>query len=283
MIAWSVATFDAMPEVAAIVVVTEAELIERMQAVLAPRVTHAALAIVAGGDDRQASVARGVKAAPEGCDAIFVHDGARPLVRPHDVRAAMRIVRPGTAALLAAPVVETVKVARRPELKVTRTLDRTELWAAQTPQCATARDLRRAHVEAEQHQLRATDDATLLERLGLDVIVVPASPENFKVTVPEDLVRAEAIAKTRTVPPVAEDDILLVEVYVDPTAADAICDDLSRRGGTIDGVDRDLPSAAVVRAFVAAHNLRGFGEHLRAVAGPESLYTTHFSHTAPRA
>ena len=76
-----------------------------------------------------------------------------------------------------------------------RTLDRATLWSAQTPQFATARDMRHAHAEAVRHDWpRATDDAALLERDGIDVVVVE-SPENMKVTHPADLLRAEAIAQ----------------------------------------------------------------------------------------
>ena len=83
------------------------------------------------------------------CAGILVHDGARPLVRASEIRAGMRVVRPGTAALLAAPVVDTIKVVNA-EGTVTRTLDRSALWAAQTPQFAAARDLRRVHTEADR-------------------------------------------------------------------------------------------------------------------------------------
>jgi 2-C-methyl-D-erythritol 4-phosphate cytidylyltransferase len=118
-------------------------------------------------------------------------------VQPADVRAGMRAVRPGTAALLAAPVIDTIKVADAAG-KVVRTLERSELWSAQTPQFATARDMRRAHAEAARADAPpATDDAALLERAGLDVVVVPGPPENFKVTLPGDLARADALLRER--------------------------------------------------------------------------------------
>jgi 2-C-methyl-D-erythritol 4-phosphate cytidylyltransferase len=113
----------------------------------------------------------------------------------------MRAVRPGVASLLAAPVVDTIKVVDG-ERKVIRTLDRTTLWAAQTPQFATARDYRRAHAEAVRYDWpRATDDAALLERAGFDVVVVESSPENIKVTHPADLARAETIVRERALGP----------------------------------------------------------------------------------
>jgi len=192
MLAWSIETFAAMPEISEIAVVTEPDFIAPIEALAAARVHHAAVRVVAGGDDRQASVRHGLDALSGAVAGILVHDGARPLVRAADVRAGMRPVRPGTGSLLAARVVDTIKVADGAG-KVTRTLDRAELWSAQTPQFATARDLRRAHAEAHRHGTAATDDAALLERAGLDVVIVESAPENFKVTLASDLGRAEML------------------------------------------------------------------------------------------
>jgi 2-C-methyl-D-erythritol 4-phosphate cytidylyltransferase len=201
MLGWSIDTFASMPEIPSIVIVTEPEFIAQVEALARPLVRSASLAVVAGGADRQASSSNGVAHVPEHCDGIFVHDGARPLVLPSEIRAGMRAVRPGVASLLAAPVVDTIKIVDG-ERKVTRTLDRATLWAAQTPQFATARDFRRAHAEAVRHAWpRATDDAALLERAGLDVVVVEASPENIKVTHPTDLARAETMMRERALGP----------------------------------------------------------------------------------
>jgi 2-C-methyl-D-erythritol 4-phosphate cytidylyltransferase len=197
VLAWSIDVFAAMPEISDIVIATEPEFVEEVAALAQPRVRSASLVVVEGGADRQESAANAIAALPPHCLGIFVHDGARPFVRAADVRAGMEAVRPGVAALLAAPVVDTIKIvdARR---RVVSTPNRATLWSAQTPQFATADDMRRAHAEAVRLGWpRATDDAALLEQLGLDVVVVEASPENMKVTHPSDLVRAEAIAAER--------------------------------------------------------------------------------------
>jgi 2-C-methyl-D-erythritol 4-phosphate cytidylyltransferase len=109
----------------------------------------------------------------------------------------MNLVRAGRGALLAGRVVDTVKVVDPRSLTVVETLDRDRMWAAQTPQMATAADLRRAHELAAREGTVATDDAVLLERAGIEVVVVPASGENFKVTLPADIVRAEALLRER--------------------------------------------------------------------------------------
>lgn len=282
MLAWSIDVFASMPEISDIAIVTESEFIEAVHDVARPRVRSASLTVVAGGADRQASAAKGIAALPDHCAGIFVHDGARPFVRPADVRSGMRAVRPGVASLLAVPVVDTIKVVDE-ALKVTRTLDRAALWSAQTPQFATARDLRRAHDEALRHDWpRATDDAALLERSGIDVVVVESSPENMKVTHPADLVRAEAIAEERDPIVIGEEDVFLVECFVEPRAVDAVIDELESRAARIDGVDRDLPNAVAIRAYAGSDALRGFGRRLHALAGDDALFTTHLSHVVAR-
>ncbi|HUA07759.1 MAG TPA: 2-C-methyl-D-erythritol 4-phosphate cytidylyltransferase [Candidatus Acidoferrales bacterium] len=195
MLAWSLQTFVSMPEIGAIVVVTEAEWIDAVRDATAAVAAGRAIAVVSGGATRQISVRCGLDAVPPDCDAVLVHDGARPFVRVDDVRAGLREVRPGRAAVLAAPVVDTIKVVDPKTMLVRRTLDRSELWAAQTPQFAMRDELVRAHDAARNTQLEATDDVALLEAIGVDVVVVPATGENFKITHPGDLARAEGLVR----------------------------------------------------------------------------------------
>jgi 2-C-methyl-D-erythritol 4-phosphate cytidylyltransferase len=282
MLAWSVEVFAAMPEISDIVIVTEVDFIEDVQDLALACVHSASLVVVAGGADRQASAANGVAALPDHCAGILVHDGARPFVAAADVRAGMRAVRPGVAALLAAQVVDTIKVVDD-RLKVTRTLDRATLWSAQTPQFATARDMRTAHADAVRHGWpRATDDATLLERSGNDVIVVEAPVDNMKITHPTDLLRAEAIANERDPVVGAGEDVFLVECFVATHSVDAVLAELASRSARIAGVDRDLPNAVAIRAYAGTDALRGFGRQLHALAGEDALFTTHLSHVVAR-
>jgi len=283
LIAWSVQTLAAMPEIVDLVVVTETEFIERMERAVHAVARTLSPRIVRGGPTRQDSVRLGIAALADHCAGILVHDGARPLVRAHEIRAGMRIVRPGTASLLASRVVDTIKVVDDAG-HVTRTLDRATLWAAQTPQFAAARDLRRVHDEALRFGWPAvTDDASLLERAGVEVRVVEASPDNFKVTLPGDLARAEAIVRERGAFPLDETEILVVECFVPAAAVEAVLNELEARGARVDGIDRDLPAAVAIRAFVGREELRGFGRALHALAGEDALFTTHLSHLAAHA
>ncbi len=197
MVGWSIRTFAGMDEVTELVVATEPESIEPMRE-LALRVAPGCTPrVVRGGATRQESVSQGLEAVSSECDAVFVHDGARPLITGEDVRAGMREVRAGRAALLAAPVVDTIKQVEPQSLRVVATLDRATLWAAQTPQFALTADLRAAHERARREGIEVTDDAALLERIGIEVIAVRPSGENFKVTLPEDVARAQVILHER--------------------------------------------------------------------------------------
>jgi 2-C-methyl-D-erythritol 4-phosphate cytidylyltransferase len=280
VVAWSVQTLAAMPEIVDLVVVTEREYIERMETVVAPFASALEPRVVPGGATRQESVRAGLAALPDHCAGILVHDGARPLVRAHEIRAGMRAVRPGSAALLAAPVIDTIKIVDA-ERRVTRTLDRAALWAAQTPQFAAARDMRRVHDDAERFGWpAATDDAALLEHGGVDVSVVEASADNFKVTLPGDLARAEAILRARGPLPLEEAEVLVVECFVAAGAVDAVLTELESRHARIDGVEGGLPAALAHRANTRPEELRGFGRVLHALAGEDALFTTHLSHLA---
>ncbi len=197
MAGWSIAAFAAMPEVLDIVVVTENDSLDAMRELVARCAPSHTTRVVEGGATRQESVRLGLRVVPERCDAVLVHDGARPLIRAAEVRAGMAEVRDGRAAFLALPVVDTIKAVDPGTRVVEETLDRATLWAAQTPQFALTADLAWAHERAREDGVDATDDAALLERIGIEVVAVPGSPENFKVTLAEDVARACAALERR--------------------------------------------------------------------------------------
>lgn len=190
MLSWSLRVFEAMSEISDVIVVTEAQWLEDVAAV-AQR-----CAVIPGGPTRQASGYAGLRALPDRCDAVLIHDGARPLITAIDVRKAMSVVQQGHASLLGEPVIDTIK-AVDPSGIVHQTFDRRRLWSAQTPQLAMLADMRAAHEAGRRDNVDATDDAMLLERIGVIVHMVQASGENFKVTQPADAVRAQALLQER--------------------------------------------------------------------------------------
>ncbi|HVS45136.1 MAG TPA: 2-C-methyl-D-erythritol 4-phosphate cytidylyltransferase [Verrucomicrobiae bacterium] len=282
LVGWCMRTFAGIAEIGDVAIVAELEAIEPMRALAASIFETTPFVVVAGGATRQESVSNGINALSERCTAILVHDGARPLVRASDVLAGMAEVRPGRGAILAAPMSDTIKVVDATTMTVLRTLDRQTLWAAQTPQFATRADLRRAHAEARKHAILATDEAALLERLGCEVAVVASSGDNIKVTQLGDLARVQSQLSERLEHGHTEEEVMLVEVFVDATLVDAICVELESRGGRIDSVERDLPSGAAVRAYVAGSAMRGFGDCFEAFGDGRATFTAHFSHYAGR-
>jgi 2-C-methyl-D-erythritol 4-phosphate cytidylyltransferase len=152
---------------------------------------------VVGGAVRSESVRLALAAAGPG-DPVLVHDAARPLLTAELIQDTLAAVaRHGVdAAVAAAPVTDTVKQVDG-EGVVTRTLDRSTLWAAQTPQAFRRAALERALDVTDDVLAQATDDAWLVERAGGRVVVVPAPPENLKVTSPLDLTLAELLVSRR--------------------------------------------------------------------------------------
>jgi 2-C-methyl-D-erythritol 4-phosphate cytidylyltransferase len=146
--------------------------------------------VVEGGQTRQASAAAALKLT-DSPDAIVVHDAARALCGSEVFDRCLRELDRSAAVCVAMPVADTIKDVR--STIVNATLDRSNLWAAQTPQAFRAEVYRRAHAAAARDGVVATDDAALVERLGVRVRVIPGDPTNIKITTAADLRIAEAL------------------------------------------------------------------------------------------
>lgn len=271
MIGWSIRTFATMSEIVELVVAIDPGLVAAAEALLGGLVSNARWRAIAGGMTRQESVRRAIAALTGECDAVLVHDGARPLVRAQSVRAGMRQVRTGRGAVLAAPVTDTIKVVNGDSLRVERTLERSSLWAAQTPQFATLADFRRAYESQEP----ATDDTSLLERIGVEVVVVPTAQANFKITVPDDVPAAEVLLRARLDAQIPEPETVLVEVFSPLAMVDTVCRQVESLGGRIDAIERELPRGAAVRAYIRAERLTEFESSFVAFADGSATLTVH--------
>lgn len=147
-----------------------------------------------GGNTRQDSVWNGLCALPPDCDRVLIHDAARCLVDSDIIRRAMASVEDCGTGVAAIPAVDTIKTADKDGI-VTGTLDRSTLWAMQTPQGFDVSLIRRAHEQAQQDGAIGTDDAALVERLGVPVHLVEGHRRNLKLTTPEDMAMAESLLK----------------------------------------------------------------------------------------
>ena len=152
-----------------------------------------ALAIVPGGEDRQASVLCGLQSLPDSQGIALIHDGARPFITPAVIRRVIESVRRFGSGVAAVPARDTIKRADQ-DGKVLETLDRSTLWHMQTPQGFYVRDLLAAHAQAAG---RYTDDAALMEAAGYPVQLVLSDYSNIKMTSPEDLRMAQGMLTPR--------------------------------------------------------------------------------------
>lgn len=195
MLLHSVQAFHARPDVAMVVVV-----LPKAYAADPPpwlfQCDVDRLLIAVGGRERGDSVRNGLEDLPEEVDVVLVHDAARPLVPDDVIDRVVAAAREGVGAIAALPVVDTLKEVDDAG-NVVRTVERSRLWRAQTPQGFPRAALERAHADAHRAGIAATDDAALCERTGLTVRVVRGSEVAMKVTEEADFARLEALAANR--------------------------------------------------------------------------------------
>jgi 2-C-methyl-D-erythritol 4-phosphate cytidylyltransferase len=187
----AVSTVEACSRIEGFVVVVPEGWEERARTIVGPRDRLAD--VVAGGETRQDSVRRGLDALPESLDVVVCHDVARPMATPRLFDAVIDGLAGADGAVPSLPMADTVK--RVDDGMVAETVARDGLVLVQTPQAFRREAIIAAHRAAEADGFVATDDAALLERAGFRVAVVPGDPTNIKITRPEDLRVASALAR----------------------------------------------------------------------------------------
>ena len=190
---------DAHPQISGYVVVAAAGDLAAMKQLIAGQRLSRCLAVVAGGETRQDSVAAGLLALAghQGFHTdslILVHDGARCFITPDVIDRVIGGVILHQACGAAVPVKDTIKQADAGG-RIRQTLERSQLWAMQTPQGARYSLLRRAYDLAYQNSWQATDDLALLELAGHPAYLVPGDYRNIKITTPEDRLLGEQLAR----------------------------------------------------------------------------------------
>jgi len=148
--------------------------------------------VLAGGQRRQDSVFNGILSIEDRESIVVIHDGVRPLVRPEMISACINKARTSGACILGIPVQDTLKSVRG-DGAIQGTIQREKLWLAQTPQAFHYQLIRNAHTAASRDGVEGTDDAMLLERMGVPVNILLSRRENLKITTNEDLMLADAI------------------------------------------------------------------------------------------
>ncbi len=152
--------------------------------------------IVEGGTERQDSVYNGLKAVDNNCDIVLVHDGARPFITGDIIKKGIDAAGNTGACVVAVRAKDTIKVIGK-NMEVDHTPDRETLWAVQTPQIFKYKLLLEAYETLQIDNIKVTDDAMLIEKIGRPVKVVEGSYENIKITTPEDLILGKGILAKR--------------------------------------------------------------------------------------
>ena len=197
ILARAIDVFEASSLIDTIVLVLNAERIPDASTLCQQEDWSKIASIVAGGPRRQDSVRIGLdtlaQVAPNS-SWVMIHDGARPLVTPTILEAGLKAAREYSAAIAGVPVKDTIKQVQQGLVETT--LDRSQLWAVQTPQVFSFALIHSAHLTPEAQE-DVTDDAALLERLGQRVAIFPGAYTNIKITTKEDLLLAEALLRQR--------------------------------------------------------------------------------------
>jgi 2-C-methyl-D-erythritol 4-phosphate cytidylyltransferase/2-C-methyl-D-erythritol 2,4-cyclodiphosphate synthase len=193
MLAWSLAALQGARTIGPVVIVAGPHTLDAVAQLVRDEGFANVQAIVAGGERRQDSVAAGLAALPDETEIVVIHDGARPLADADLFDRCVEAAAEYGAAIAAIPVADTLK--RVTAQAITATVDRSGLWAAQTPQAFRLETLRRALAAGAGEAV--TDEARICEAAGIPVTVVPASLANLKVTHPEDIAVADALLRAR--------------------------------------------------------------------------------------
>jgi 2-C-methyl-D-erythritol 4-phosphate cytidylyltransferase len=161
-----------------------------------PQLGNQSWSLQSGGASRQESVKRGLEKISPDCDVVVIHDGARPFVSPALIDRSIEEAWTRKAVVVGVPVRDTIKVISETR-QVVSTPVRDCLWEIQTPQAFERSLIVEAYEAAGRNNLEGTDDAMLVERLGKPVYLIEGERTNIKITVPEDLLFAEALVRKR--------------------------------------------------------------------------------------
>ena len=197
LIYFSLAAFEQCPNIEAIVLVRRPDCAQQADEVVREYGFKKVAAFADGGIERQNSVWNGLEKCDRATDIAAVHDGARPLLTPALIESTIMSVQAHGTGIAATKVVDTIKEANE-DKTVVRTVDRTKLWAVQTPQTVRFSLLREAYTNVFLKQMVVTDEAAAVESLGQKVHLVETPFLNLKVTTPSDLAMAEALLRARS-------------------------------------------------------------------------------------
>lgn len=197
LLAWTLQAAAAAPSISWLGIIGQTLDFPAFEAILDTLNLTQPVQLIEGGDTRQASVYNGLQALPADADRVLIHDGARCLVTPDLFERCATELQTCPGLIAAIPVKDTIKVVNAEQL-ITDTPERSQLWAAQTPQGFEVALLKKCHEQGKSLGWVVTDDAALFEKCDLPVKIVPGEETNLKITTPVDLAIATFILQQRT-------------------------------------------------------------------------------------
>ncbi|NJN73273.1 MAG: 2-C-methyl-D-erythritol 4-phosphate cytidylyltransferase [Limnothrix sp. RL_2_0] len=196
LFAWTLRAAEAAPSILWIGIIGQPVDFPDFEVMLAGLNLSKPVALIEGGSTRQESVYNGLQALPTAATQVLIHDGARCLATPELFDRCAGALATCEGLIAAVPVKDTIKVVDGAGF-VRETPDRSQLWAAQTPQGFAVNRLKECHEQGKKLGWAVTDDAALFERCGLKVKIVEGEETNLKITTPVDLAIAEFILQRR--------------------------------------------------------------------------------------
>ncbi len=194
VLAYSVLAFEKCPDIDGVILVVRKDRIEAARGMSQMFGCYKVKRIVAGGATRQASVLNGLNQLNEDVKIVAVHDGARPCVTSAIISETVKSAKRYGSGVAAVKITDTVKHVDKGTI-ISKTVDRTKLWAVQTPQAFRVDLLLAAFKEVKKKKLDVTDEASAVELVCDDVRLVPAALSNIKITTADDLNLAAALLK----------------------------------------------------------------------------------------
>ncbi len=196
IITWTLKAAEAANSISWIGIISQPTDWDDLRAILDNLKLTKPVELIRGGSTRQESVYNGLQALPTAAEQVLIHDGARCLATPDLLNSCAQAIRHCSGLIAAVPVKDTIKVVDEHGI-IQSTPDRSQLWAAQTPQGFDVKLLKQCHAEGVRQGWEVTDDAALFEKCGIEVRIVQGEETNLKVTTPQDLAIAEFILKSR--------------------------------------------------------------------------------------
>lgn len=195
LIVWPLEVFEMLDEIREVIPVLKESDMEEGAEIIEKYHLSKVKRIAPGGKERQDSVYNGLRLLRGKTDIVLIHDGARPLINPGIIRAALHNISGFDGVIAGVPVKDTIKEARGNIVE--KTLRREAMWAIQTPQLFVYNSIIKAYQKAMEEKFYSTDDSALIERNGGKVKIIMGSYSNIKITTPEDIPVAEFFLKER--------------------------------------------------------------------------------------